>query len=166
MGVRIEKIDLPGIGTRHDIVTGDGRRIGIVSHRSGERELAVFDDADPDSCRERVNLTEDEALALADVLGASVMLGQLAGIREQAAGLFTEQLLLPASSPFAGGSLGDTKARTRTGTSIVAIVRDDAVVPSPTPQSRLEAGDTLIVVGTRPALESLARLLADGTLPG
>ncbi|KQV26905.1 MULTISPECIES: cation:proton antiporter regulatory subunit [unclassified Microcella] len=165
MGVRIEKVDLPGIGTRHDIVTEDGRRIGIVSHRTGERELAVFDDVDPDACRERVSLSEDEALALADVLGASVMLGQLAGIREQAAGLFTEQLLLPASSPFVGGRLGDTKARTLTGTSIVAIVRDSEVVPSPTPQTELRAGDTLIVVGTRPALETLARLLADGTLP-
>ncbi len=163
--MRIEKVDLPGIGTRHDIVTEDGRRIGIVSHRTGERELAVFDDVDPDACRERVSLSEDEALALADVLGASVMLGQLAGIREQAAGLFTEQLLLPASSPFVGGCLGDTKARTLTGTSIVAIVRDSEVIPSPTPQTELRAGDTLIVVGTRPALESLARLLADGTLP-
>nr|WP_246335529.1 TrkA C-terminal domain-containing protein [Microcella alkalica] len=93
------------------------------------------------------------------------MLGQLAGIREQAAGLFTEQLLLPASSPFVGGRLGDTRARTLTSTSIVAIVRDAEIIPSPTPTTELRAGDTLIVVGTRPGLESLARLLADGSLP-
>lgn len=165
VGVRIEKIDLPGIGTRHDVVTEQGRRIGVVTRRSGERQLALYDEADPDSSRDSVRLSEDEAVALADVLGASIMLGRLAGIREQAAGLFTEQLLLPASSPFVGRPLGDTRARTLTGTSIVAIVRDDAVIPSPTPSTDLAAGDTLVVVGERPALESLARLLADGALP-
>ncbi|WAB81598.1 cation:proton antiporter regulatory subunit [Microcella daejeonensis] len=166
VGVRIEKVDLPGIGTRHDVVTEQGRRIGVVSHRSGERQLALYEESDPDACRDSIRLSEDEAVALADVLGASVMLGRLAGIREQAAGLFTEQLVLPASSPFVGGTLGDTRARTLTGTSIVAIVRDDAVIPSPTPAVGLEAGDTLVVVGERPSLEILARLLADGSLPG
>ena len=60
------------------------------------------------------------------------MLGQLAGIREQAAGLFTEQLLISAGSPYAGEVLGATKAHTRTHTSIVAIVRGADVIPSPT----------------------------------
>ena len=35
----------------------------------------------------QIPLTDDEAEALADILGASLMLGQLSGLREQAAGL-------------------------------------------------------------------------------
>ena len=65
MGVRIEKVDLPGIGTRHDVVTEQGRRIGVVTRRSGERQLAMYDEADPDSSRDSVRLSEDEAVALA-----------------------------------------------------------------------------------------------------
>lgn len=162
MSVRIEKIDLPGLGTRHDIITRAGRRIGVVSYRSGERELALFDVNDPDASVDSIALTDDEADALADVLGASLMLGQLAGIREQAAGLFTEQLLISAGSPYAGEVLGATKARTRTSSSIVAIVRGPDVIPSPTPDTPLKAGDTLIAVGTRQGLDALSRILTDG----
>lgn len=162
MSVRIEKVDLPGIGTRHDVITKKGRRIGVVSHRSGERELALFDLDDPDAATDSIALTDDEAAALADVLGASLMLGQLAGIRDQAAGLFTEQILISAGSPYASEMLGATKARTRTGTSIVAIVRGAVVIPSPTPATMLEAGDTIVAVGTRPGLDALARVLTDG----
>jgi TrkA domain protein len=158
----VEKVDLPGIGTRHDVITKAGRRIGVVSHRSGKREIALFDQYDPDSSTDSVELTDDEAAALADVLGASVMLGQLAGIRDQAAGLFTEQLLVSAGSPYAGGKLGDTKARTRTSTSIVAIVRGADIIPSPTPDTALETGDTIVAVGTRTGLDALARVLNDG----
>ncbi|WP_210508535.1 cation:proton antiporter regulatory subunit [Naasia sp. SYSU D00057] len=161
MSVRIERVELPGIGTRHDVLTDSGRRVGVVSYRTGERDLALFDIDDPDAASDTVTLTDDEADALANVLGASVMIGQLTGIRE-AAGLYTEQLVLPATSPFAGGVLGDTKARTRTRTSIVAIIRKAEVIPSPTPQTDLQAGDTVIAVGTRPGLDSLAKLLTHG----
>lgn len=162
MAARIEKIDLPGIGTRHDLLTASGRRIGVVSHRSGERQLAIFDADDPDAAVETVDLSESEAVGLADILGASVMLGQLAAIRTQVAGLFTEQLVLPATSPFAGRPLGDTQARTRTKTSIVGVVRGSHIIPSPTPDTVLEGGDTIVAVGTRQGLEALTDLLAHG----
>lgn len=160
MAVRIEQVDLPGIGTRHDVITESGRRIGVVSLRTGERELAIFDRHDPDTSRDSIRLSEGEAAALADVLGASVLLGQLARLRETAEGLETEQLVIPGSSPYAGRLLGDTKARTRTSVSIVAIVRDAAVIPSPTPSQPIAAGDTLVAVGTRSGLDALANILA------
>lgn len=163
MSVRIERVELPGIGTRHDVITESGRRIGVVSHRNGQRELGVFEVGDPDSCREAIQLTDDEAVALAEVLGASLMIGQLVGAREQAAGLSTEEFVLPATSPYAGRQLGDTKARTRTGASIVAVAHGSTVVPSPVPSTPLEAGDTIIAVGTRGGLDALSRLLAEGT---
>jgi TrkA domain protein len=160
MAVRIEKTDLPGIGTRHDVITEGGRRVGVVAHRTGEREIAVFDVADPDACSASVSLTDAEAAALADVLGTSVLMSELSNIREQAAGLATEQFVLPAGSPYAGGLLGDTKARTRTSTSIVAIVRGAEVIPSPGPDAPLRAGDTVVAVGTRAGLDALSTLLA------
>ena len=122
----------------------------------------MFDPADPDASRDSIDLSDDEAAALADVLGASLMLSQLAGLRDQAAGLFTEQILIPAGSPYADRNLGDTRARTRTSASIVAIIRGREVIPSPTPDTRLEAGDTVVAVGTRDGLDSLALLLSDG----
>lgn len=162
MRVRVEQVELPGIGMRHDLITEAGRRIGVVSHRSGQRTLVVFDRDDPDACTVQLALTDDEAEALAGVLGASLMLGQLAGLREQAAGLLTEQFSLPVDSPYQGRPLGDTRARTRTGVSIVAVLRDGGVLASPGPELVFAPGDVLVAVGTRAGLDKLSRLLAAG----
>lgn len=163
MGVRVEKTDLPGIGVRHDLVTARGRRIGVITYRDGRRELSIFDIADPDACATSIPMTDGEAATLADILGASVMLSKLTELTDEAAGLFTEHLLIPTDSTYAGRPLGDTKARTRTGASIVAIVRDKQVIASPTPHETLEAGDSLVAVGTRGGLDSLAELIASST---
>ena len=162
MAVRIEKVDLPGIGFRHDVVVSNGRRISVVSHRDGSRELALFDEIDPDASTDSIPLNDQEAAALADLLGNTVQLGQLSNLSEEATGLFTEHLLLGASSKYAGHPLGDTKARTRTSVSIVAISRDGAVIPSPRPDFVLESGDAIVAVGTRQGLDKLANILADG----
>ena len=162
MAVRIEKVDLPGIGVRHDVVVSNGRRISVVSHRDGSRELALFDEIDPDASTDSIPLNDQEAAALADLLGNTVQLGQLSSLTDETTGLFTEHLLLVASSRYAGHPLGDTKARTRTSVSIVAISRDGAVIPSPKPDFVLESGDLIVAVGTRKGLDKLANILADG----
>ncbi len=142
------------------MVTSSGRRIGVVSHRNGRRDLVLYDVDDPDAGANSIPLTDDEAEALADVLGASLMLGQLSGLRQQAAGLLTEQLSIPAGSPFAGRRLGDTRTRTRTGASIVAVLRDGAVIASPGPSFVFEGGDVVVVVGTRRGLDGVTAILA------
>jgi TrkA domain protein len=163
MGVRVEKTELPGIGVRHDLVTARGRRIGVVTYRDGSRELSVFDIEDPDSCSFSIPITNAEAATLSEILGASFMLSKLTELTDEAAGLFTEHLPIPTDSSFAGRPLGDTRARKRTGASIVAIVRDKQVIASPTPSEVLEAGDSLVVVGTRNGLDSLAEIIASST---
>lgn len=160
MGVRIEQTDLPGIGVRHDVLTASGRRISVISHRDGDRDLAFYDVDDPDSCRDSIAMSDDEATALADLLGGSIILSQLSGLTATTAGVYTEQLQLPADSPYLNRPLGDTKTRTRTGVSIVAIVRGVEVIASPTPAEVLSPGDTLVAVGTREGLDSLGRLLS------
>ena len=66
-----------------------------------------------------------------------------------------------AGSRFAGRPLGDTRARTLTGCSIVAIVRNTDVVPSPGPTDVLHPGDVLVAIGSVRGLEELERLLAE-----
>lgn len=162
MGVRIEKVDLPGIGSRHDLLTDSGRRLSVITDREGVRSIAFLDADDPDTTSDSVRLTDDESAALADVLGASVMMSRLEQLSDTAVGLFTEHLEVPTDSPYINRQLGDTQARTRTRVSIVAIVRNGEVIPSPTPQDMLRPGDTLVAVGTRPGLDALTRLIAHG----
>lgn len=137
--------------------------MGVVSHRNGRRDLVLYDKDDPDSCLASIPLNDDEAEALADVLGASLMLGQISGLRQQAAGLLTEQISISAGSRFVGRKLGDTKARTRTSASIVAVLRDGQVIASPGPEFVFQAGDVVVVVGTRQGLDGVSTILANGT---
>ncbi|KPC94346.1 potassium transporter TrkA, partial [Streptomyces sp. NRRL F-6602] len=76
--------------------------------------------------------------------------------------LVTEHIPVTKRSPYAGRTLGDTQARTRTGASIVAVLRRTAAVPSPTPDFRFAIGDSLVVVGTREGVDAVAELITGG----
>ncbi len=162
MSVQIERVDLPGIGVRHDIVTSSGRRVCVITDRDGERSIAFADPTDPDTTSDTIELSEEEAAALADVLGATLMVSRLSQIGGQTAGLFTEQIEMPTDSPFINRPLGDTQARTRTRSSIVAITRGAEIIASPGPEDVLRAGDIIVAVGTRTGLDALAKLISHG----
>jgi TrkA domain protein len=155
----VHETPLPGIGLRHEFTTAAGRRVGLVSHRSGKRDLLLYDAHDPDAAREALSLTPEEAQTLATLLGAAGIAQELTALQQEVAGLRVEWLPLPKVSPYAGRTLGDTQARTRTGASIVAIARSGGVVPSPGPEHDLLAGDTLVVAGTPEGVAAVAELL-------
>ncbi|GAA1382809.1 cation:proton antiporter regulatory subunit [Catellatospora chokoriensis] len=66
---------------------------------------------------------------------------------------------MTGSSPYAGRRLGDTRARTLTGASIVAVVRGDSVVASPRPDETLRAGDVLVVIGTHEGIAGVQSII-------
>jgi TrkA domain protein len=156
--MQIEETTLPGVGLRHDFTTKAGRQLGVVTHRTGRRDLLIYDREDPDTCQEVVQLTDEEADALGELLGGSRVVEHLAHL-QQVEGLAIDWLPIRQGSAFDGGTIADTQARTRTGVSIVAILRDDSAIPAPTPDVRLQAGDTLVVVGTAEGVKALTRLL-------
>ena len=161
MGLEIISRVLPGIGVCQEMSLHDGRRIGIVTRRNGTRDIVVYDE-DGDGAAATVALNDDEADAVAELLGAPKLVMRLASMQAEADAVLTEQLPIPADSPYAGRPLGDTQARTRTGASIVAVLRGGATHPSPGPDFVLRGGDLVITVGTRDGLDQVGRLL-DGT---
>jgi TrkA domain protein len=157
--MEITETALPGVGLRHDFTTRAGRQLGVVTHRTGRRDLLVYDRVDPDRCQEVIQLTDEEADALADLLGGDRLVSHLAKLQQQIEGLVIDWLEIRPGSPYAGRTIADTQARSRTGVSIVAIVRGERAIPAPTPDQRLEPGDTLVVVGTAEGVKKLAELL-------
>ena len=154
----IHETALPGVGLRHDFTTRTGRQLGVITHRTGRRDLLVYDREDPDACREVVELTDEEAEALGELLGADRVVEHLADL-QRIEGLAIDWLAIRPGSPFAGRTIADTQARSRTGVSIVAVLRNGGAIPAPTPDVRLEPGDTLVVVGTTDGISALADLL-------
>ncbi len=161
MGIEIISRVLPGLGVCQEISLHNGRRVGIVTRRNGMRDIVVYDE-DGDGAEATIALNDDEADAVAELLGAPKLVMRLANLQSQADDVLTEQLPLAPNSPFAGRPLGDTQARTRTGASIVAVLRSGTTHPSPGPDFGLLADDLVITVGTRDGLDQLARIL-DGS---
>ena len=139
--MNVEVTPLPGIGVRKDFALRGGRRIGVISLRDGSIELIVSKADDPDASLAEVPLTYDEAGALANLLGAPQLVAQLAEEQRDLPGIRTKQLPINEGSPFDGRPLGDTAMRTRTGVSLVAVMRAGQVHPSPGPEFMLSAGD-------------------------
>lgn len=158
----LEETELPGVGARFDFACRSGERVGVVSRRSGRRELIVYDQADPDAVAASVTLTPEESTALAELLGGSRITARIGDLQQHVEGLAIDWLVLGPSSPYAGRTIGDAAVRTATGVSIVAVLRDGVAVPAPGPDHRFEAGDTAVVVGTPEGIEAAARLLGTG----
>jgi TrkA domain protein len=157
--MEIQETALPGVGLRHEFTTSAGRQLGVVSYRTGRRELLLYDPDDPDACREVIRLIPEEADALADLLGANRLSGRLAELQQQLAGLAISWLTIRDGSPYARGTIADTQARSRTGASIVAVLREQTAFAAPTPDFGFQPGDTAVVIGTPEGVKALAGLL-------
>lgn len=153
---------MPGIGVRKDFAVHGGRRVGVIAHRDGQIELIVSRADDPDTCVASLPLTVDEAATLGNLLGSPQLVAQLAEEHRELPGIHTRQVPVNEGSPFDGRPLGDTQLRTRSGVSIVAVMRAGHVHPSPTPDFVFTAGDLLIMVGTTEGLASAAKILQRG----
>jgi TrkA domain protein len=158
--VNVEVTPLPGIGVRKDFALRGGRRVGVVTHRDGKLELIVSKQDDPDATQIALPLAVDEAAALANLLGAPQLVAQLTDEHRNLPGILTRQLVV--GQPFDGRPLGDTALRTRTGASVVAVMRAGQVHPSPTPDYTLAAGDLMVTVGTSEGLDAAAKILQLG----
>lgn len=153
---------LPGLGMQQDFTTRSGHRIGVITYRDGRFELIVSDHEEPDKVAASVALTTAETSTLANLLGAPQLVAQLNEQQSEVAGITTWQLSVGPGSPYAGRTLGDTEMRTRTSVSIVAVVRDGTVHPSPRPDFQFSAGDLVVVVGTAKGLRAASEILEKG----
>jgi TrkA domain protein len=158
--MEVNEVLLPGVGLRYEFDTVDGDHIGIVALRDGSFLVAVYDARDPDEPAAQYRLDDEEADAVAQILGAPRMAERFADLTREVPGLVAGQVEVADTSPFVDRTLGDTRARTRTGASIVAVVRDEDVVASPGPEQQLRAGDILVVVGTPEGIAGVTEIVA------
>ncbi|WP_028931066.1 cation:proton antiporter regulatory subunit [Pseudonocardia asaccharolytica] len=160
--MNVEVTPLPGIGVRKDFALRNGRRVGVVTQRDGKIRLIVSKPDDPDACLAELYLTADEASALANLLGAPQLVAQLTEEHRDLPGIHTRQIPVRDDSVFDGRPLGDTGLRTRTGVSVVAVMRAGQIHASPSPDFTLTAGDLLVAVGTAEGLEHAKKILLHG----
>jgi len=159
---KIEETQLPGVGVRYEFLTSEGERVGVVHHRGGRREIFVCRAEEPDSVAVSLDMSEDEAHTFGEMMGVATVVEKLAGLQQSVEGLAIDWLPVGELSPYAGRTIGDARIRTRTGVSVVAVIRGETPFPAPGPEFHVEAGDTLVVVGTPKGIVLVTDILASG----
>jgi TrkA domain protein len=159
---QVQETRLPGVGIRHEFATRGGDNLGVITHRSGQRDLLLFDRADPDACGKVVRLDEEDARTLTELLGASQVAERQEAVRQSVSGLTIDWLPITQSWSCAGCRVRDTGLREQTGIVVVAVVRDGQTLPAPDDDFALRPGDMAVVVGSPEGIEKATDLLQRG----
>ncbi len=147
--MEIREHDLPGVGKKFAILTTEGDRMTVIIHNNGAREIYHFKQGE-DYPFHAIRLTDAEARKFGAVLGGAYFQPPVAEsmdmVMEQ---LSIEWLKVEEGSPLAGKTIQEAAIRKQTGASVIAILRGGRAFPNPQPSDRMEAGDTLMVIGDR-----------------
>ncbi|GAA1042667.1 hypothetical protein GCM10009557_69210 [Virgisporangium ochraceum] len=135
--MNLERTALLAVGTSYTFTTAAGQPAAVIVHGSGRRDVVVYDREDPDRIVHTLVLDGGESRTVAELLGLPLVMDRMTDLPAALDGVEAVRMPVPVGSPFAGRPLGDARARSRTGASIVA-------------------------VGDRPGLDGLRDLLARG----
>lgn len=160
---KIQETPLPGVGVRYEFATENGDRLGVITYRTGRRELLVYDRRDPDACSDVIRLTDDDARALTELLGGSQVAQRSSAEAYRAEGFTIDWTPVAIASACAGQTLGQALQPVQgSGAAVVAIVRGGRTIPSPGPDFVLGIGDTAVVIGSPEATRELITALQRG----
>jgi len=153
----IRETKLPGVGVEYDFTTRSGDHIGVIARYSGRKEVVLYDHDDPDSVKSEFELDAGECASLAELLGGSRITATLEALTVDIEGLVIDWIPLPPG--FEPITIAETEMRTRTGCSVIAIMRDGVAIPAPGPENDLLAGDTAVIVGTKDGIAAATSVL-------
>jgi TrkA domain protein len=128
-------------------------------HRDGHRELLIYCKGDEDSCSETIDLVQTESAALVELFGGTKITERLTDIRHDVQGLAIEWLTIESQSPLVGRSIGDGQIRTRSGASVVAVLRGGESHPGPGPDFVFQPGDVALVTGSFHGVAQASRII-------
>jgi TrkA domain protein len=157
--------DLPGVGKKFEVEIGDDHRLIIVTHNTGKREV-FYKTSEAADAEKLFDLSDQLARRIGTILeGAYFQPVQADRVATMLAeGTFIEWYDVDPEAELVGQSLAEARVRERTGASVIAIHRGDRVVPSPDPDTVIEAGDTLVVLGSQEDVNQFEPLITgDGT---
>jgi K+:H+ antiporter subunit KhtT len=161
--MKLHEADLPGIGKKFTLYTGKRIAISLVVHNTGKREIYLFPAGEEEEASCVLELSDEEARQLGTLLMGAFFTPVVVDkdkIDLLLKGLVIEWIELSKDSPAVGKSINELAIRTRTGASVIAILRNEKdIIPSPSPEEVFKVRDTLIAVGTREQISSLVELI-------
>lgn len=163
--MKIKAGDLPGIGKRYSFATAEGDNLVLIIHQSGFRELYHFAEPDGDEPDWTLKLTDEEARQIGTLLvGADYQPVSDDRMELLLKSIRIEWVAVPADSELANKKIIDSRIRSKTGATIIAIQRGKDMIGSPDINEVILPGDVLMVVGNRQQTKSLDSLCKSCTM--
>jgi len=155
----IYETDVPGVGRKFELEIDDGKRLVVILHHDGKRDVYLRPEEDADS-EQLFSLSGDQARKFGSILeGAYFQPVELDQIRVPLGEAIIEWHEVAEGADLAGVSLETASIREESGASIIAVQRGEETIPNPPPDTRIRAGDTLVTLGTREEQSALASLI-------
>lgn len=133
--------------------------IVLIIHHSGKRDLYFFEDADSDEADFFITLNGEETRQLgAQLLGAIYQPVDTDKMKMFQDKILIEWIELSAHSSLVNKSIGDSQIRTRTGASIIGIVKGENTIAVPDIDVVLQPGDVLMTLGKKEQIATFAAL--------
>ena len=158
--MKFRETDLPGVGKKYSVITSDGYKVSIIVHITGKREVFIFEPDDYDDALCSVLLTDEEANQIGSVLMGTFYKPEQEDIKEVLIeNLAIEWLKITNNSSLIGKSIKKENERKKTGVTIIAIIKKDKkTLVNPPPETEIEAGDTLVIVGKREQIDKFIKI--------
>jgi len=156
----VYETDVPGVGKKFEVEIGGDKRLVVLLHHDGKREL--FYKADPDSDAERLfSISGQLAREVGAILqGAYFQPVETDNVEVPLGEAIIEWLDVGEGSPLVDRTLAEAGVRNQTGASVIAIQRGSETLPNPGPDETITADDILVTLGTREEQSAVESLVA------
>jgi TrkA domain protein len=153
--------DLPGVGKKFEVEIDDDERLVIVIHNTGKRE--VFHRVGEADSEKLFDLSDRLARQVGSILEGAHFQPVKSDTTETMldGDSLLEWVKVAEGSGIVGKTLEELDFRNVTGASVVSIQRDDTTESNPGPETVIQAGDTLIILGTREACRGVEDIAAE-----
>lgn len=155
----VEESDLPGVGKMYKVSLDENRRLEIVIHNTGKREVYLREDPEEDS-EKLFELSDKLARTVGTILDGSYF--QPVTTEDMKTKLDQDSVLewvdVCDGSPAAGKRIADLDELKKVDVSIIAIRRNGKTLTNLSPDTKIEEGDELIVVESERGHDTLAEL--------
>ena len=159
--MKVKEADLPGVGKKYVVETEEGAEVILIVHNTGKREICILPEGGEEEEGEPaciIPLTEEEAKEIAFLLaGTKYQPTTTDKFEFLTREIVMDWIKVENNSKLVGKSIAESEIRKKTGVSLIAIIRGDKVIPSPDPTEKINAGDTIVVVGTREKIKGFKK---------
>lgn len=152
-------MDLSSVGTKYEIETPDGK-VAVVFLETGKIQLYILERSCDKPCC--VTLTAEEARRIGSILSGSILEREEEGVELSLPGFAELRIAVHTYTipkKLAGKSIGELKVRSVTGATIIAVLKKGKTIISPSPETVLEQGDKVVVIGEKHQIENFEKFI-------